>query len=74
MVGAGAGPWPEIGVNCEMMANANVDGESVDVKTKIAKVNTDTNKGESHGVTTDQFALLANFYMSKGNREGKVCI
>ena len=71
LVGAGAGPWPEVGVNCEMMANVNINGDWMDIKSKIAKVNPETKLGESHTISTDQFALMSNFYLSKGSRNGK---
>ncbi|XP_067934896.1 ester hydrolase C11orf54 homolog [Watersipora subatra] len=72
MVGAGAGPWPVVGANCELMANINVTGDTVDVRSKVAKVNAETQLGETQDIDTDAFALMGNFYLSKGNRDGKV--
>ena len=74
VVGAGAGPWPVVGVNSEMMANVKLNGDDMSIKTHIAKVNTETKLGEASTVNTDQFALLANFYISKGERNGKVSL
>lgn len=71
-MGPGAGPWPVVGVNSEMMANVHIDGDNMKIKTQIAKVNTDTKLGEASGIDTDQFALMANLYISKGERSGKV--
>jgi len=72
VIGAGAGPWPVVGTNSEMAANVCLQEGDVTVKTKIIKVNTDTMGGEEIDVDTDQFALMANFYLSQGKRDGKV--
>lgn len=56
------------------MANVLIDGDKMDIHTKIAKVNTETLLGEASSVDTDQFAVLGNLYISKGQRDGKVCI
>lgn len=71
-VGAGAGPWPEIGTNSEMMANVRL-GDDPQVKTYVAKVNPEDGSASTYPIKSDAFALMANLYLSNG-KPGKVCI
>lgn len=74
VVGAGAGPWPTVGSNSELMINVWLDGDCIDVKSQAAKVNPDTKQGEAHVLDTDQLAFMANLYVSRGDNLGKVCL
>ncbi|XP_066997889.1 ester hydrolase C11orf54 homolog isoform X1 [Anabrus simplex] len=73
IIGAGAGPWPHAGVNCEMMVNAEVIGNKVNNHTRIAKVNVadDSCILETLPDTESRFALLANLFCCEG-KSGKV--
>lgn len=70
VVGAGAGPWPLIGVNSEMMTNMTL-GENQKIQTRIATVDVDTGDGVLQQIDKDDFALMANLYVSDG-KPGKV--
>lgn len=73
MVGAGAGPWPHLGVNCELMVNLSVDGDEVDSQSRIAHVDT-TKKTcvlEQLPNSETRHALLANLFCCEG-KPGKV--
>ncbi|PNF39100.1 Ester hydrolase C11orf54-like protein [Cryptotermes secundus] len=73
LIGAGAGPWPYAGVNCEMIINLEVNGGKVNNHTRISKV--DTKDGscilERLPDTETRCALLANIFCSEG-KPGKV--
>ncbi|XP_075220839.1 ester hydrolase C11orf54-like isoform X2 [Lycorma delicatula] len=75
IIGAGAGPWPYAGTNCEMMANLKLteDGK-INNKTRIAKL-LNVEKGEFTleilPNSESRFALLGNFLLSEG-KLGKV--
>ncbi|KAJ9584126.1 hypothetical protein L9F63_021535 [Diploptera punctata] len=73
LIGAGAGPWPYAGVNCEMMANLEVKDGKVNNHTRISKVNTkdDSCILERLPDTESRCALLANIFCSEG-KPGKV--
>nr|BAN20564.1 conserved hypothetical protein [Riptortus pedestris] len=69
VIGAGAGPWPFIGKNAEMVANVYIDGNNVKSLTHIAKLKDDgTNNIEVSVLpnTETRFALLANLFFSEG--------
>ncbi|KAF4521510.1 hypothetical protein B566_EDAN001810 [Ephemera danica] len=74
LVGAGAGPWPHAGTNCEMIVNLELTGEEpAKNETWIAKV-----AGEDEHCVAEQLpkqetrgALLGNLYCSEG-APGKV--
>ncbi|GIY21323.1 hypothetical protein CEXT_542171 [Caerostris extrusa] len=70
IIGAGAGPRPHIGINCEMMANLKL-GEDENINTHIAKLNKD---GDCELVClkdNTQFCLLGNLFISEG-KPGRV--
>lgn len=63
LAGAGAGPWPYLGVNCEGIINLSVRNGSVEQGTRIVSV-------EPRGAET-RTALLGNYLLSDGS-PGKV--
>lgn len=73
LIGAGAGPWPYAGVNCEMMINLEVKGGEVNNHTRISKVNTVDGSCvlERLPDTETRCAVLANIFCSEG-KPGKV--
>nr|CAD7571519.1 unnamed protein product [Timema californicum] len=77
IIGAGAGPWPYAGVNCEvtlpMMVNAEVKQGAVNSHTRISKVNTQDGSCILERLPNDESrcALLANLFCSEG-KPGKV--
>ncbi|KAK6625401.1 hypothetical protein RUM43_005698 [Polyplax serrata] len=73
ITGAGAGPWPYAGTNCEMMINLKLDGDTVENKTRIAKVDTTNGKCLQEILPNNEcrHAVLSNLYCSLG-QEGKV--
>lgn len=73
IIGAGAGPWPYAGVNCEMMVNMEVHDQKVNNHTRIAKVNTTNDKCilEQLPDSETRCALLANLLCCEG-KPGKV--
>lgn len=68
VVGAGAGPFPYAGANCEGMININIFDGKVDQHTRIAKVNTQDGSAVQERLPNGEtrFALLGNFYASEG--------
>ncbi|KAK3910491.1 Ester hydrolase C11orf54-like protein [Frankliniella fusca] len=73
IIGAGAGPWPHAGTNCELMANLSVDGEKIENQSRIAKVD-QKNKGcllETLPEKETRHALLGNLFCTEG-KPGKV--
>lgn len=68
LIGAGAGPWPYAGVNCEMMVNLEVKNGKANNHTRIAKINTkdDSCILERLPDTETRCALLANIFCSEG--------
>ncbi|XP_069703022.1 ester hydrolase C11orf54 homolog [Periplaneta americana] len=73
LIGAGAGPWPYAGVNCEMMVNLEVKGGNANNHTRISKVNTKDGSCilERLPDSETRCALLANIFCSEG-KPGKV--
>lgn len=73
IIGAGAGPWPFIGVNCELMANLAIDGDKIDNQSRMAKVNTKDSGCILQILPNDEtrHALLGNLFCSEG-KPGKV--
>lgn len=73
VVGAGAGPWPHLNSNCELIMNLASTEVEVKNETRIASVNTINEKCVLEGLPTKEtrFALLANFFVSQG-KPGKV--
>ncbi|XP_025416016.1 ester hydrolase C11orf54 homolog isoform X2 [Sipha flava] len=69
IVGAGAGPWPYVGVNSEFIGNVKFSGNNHTInRSHFYKINPET-KGILHGnlpQNETRFALLANFYTSNG--------
>ncbi|XP_015117024.1 ester hydrolase C11orf54 homolog [Diachasma alloeum] len=70
VVGAGAGPWPRLSKNCEMMMNVVVSAKDLKNETRLSWVgrNEECILEESLGNDT-RFALLANLYVSEGTPE-----
>ncbi|KAK9497034.1 hypothetical protein O3M35_012824 [Rhynocoris fuscipes] len=68
IIGAGAGPWPYVGKNCEMMANVVINGSIVQ-RTYIAKVHDKTEQVDLSTLPDSElrFALLANLYACQGS-------
>ncbi|KAJ8679874.1 hypothetical protein QAD02_015661 [Eretmocerus hayati] len=66
--GAGAGPWPYINSNCEMMMNIMIDSSKVKSLTRIASVNKndETCVLETLKDSETRFALLANLFLCEG--------
>lgn len=74
MVGAGAGPWKVIGVNSELIANAQVtkDGsQAICCNSHTAKVNPDDGSCVLAKLETLSFNLMGNFLCSEG-KPGRV--
>ncbi|XP_051174439.1 ester hydrolase C11orf54 homolog [Leptopilina boulardi] len=73
VIGAGAGPWPYINTNCEMMMNVVLNTPKSSESTKISFV--DKNNGEcilkTLPANETRFALLANLFLCQGQL-GKV--
>ncbi|XP_066587383.1 ester hydrolase C11orf54 homolog [Prorops nasuta] len=72
VIGAGAGPWPYINSNCELMMNILISSSEVKNKSHIASVN---KEDQCHLQTLPnnetRLALLANLFVSEG-KPGKV--
>jgi len=70
MIGAGAGPWPHLGTNCEMMTNLAINGEQRN-HSRLASVvgnKTESPNRQLHTLPQDQTkcALLCNFLITRG--------
>lgn len=68
VIGAGAGPWPYLNCNCELMMNLAVSSSGIKNETRIAlvdKLNSNCTLQQLSGNET-RFAVLANFFVSKG--------
>ncbi|PAV91178.1 hypothetical protein WR25_19241 [Diploscapter pachys] len=66
VMGPGAGPWPIIGVNCEMVADANCAANKFE--TRVIKIEELTEKRYELSRTSEPtFNLLANLAISKPN-------
>merc|ERR1712136_436581 len=71
MIGAGAGPWPHLGTNSEMMTNLAINGEQHN-KSRLATVVDDKTANplrQLHTLPQDETncALLSNFLISRGH-------
>ena len=68
VIGAGAGPWPYLNSNCELIMNMKVSPSGVKNETRIASV--DTKRGDCVVQTLPnketRLALLANLFVSEG--------
>ncbi|KAJ8725335.1 hypothetical protein PYW08_003518 [Mythimna loreyi] len=78
LAGAGAGPWPYLGVNCEGIINLSIRNGTVDQGTRIVSVEpVGAAKGQSGYKqqrlpnTETRTALLGNYLLSEG-KPGKV--
>ncbi|KAF9411173.1 hypothetical protein HW555_009946 [Spodoptera exigua] len=78
LAGAGAGPWPHIGVNCEGIINLSIRNGSVEQGTRIVSIEpVGAAKGKSGYLqrrlpnTETRTALLGNYLLSEG-KPGKV--
>ncbi|CAK1582385.1 unnamed protein product [Parnassius mnemosyne] len=78
LAGAGAGPWPYIGVNCEGIINVSVRGGEVEQGTRVVSVQpVGAAKGSSSYLqrrlpkNETRSALLGNYLLSDG-QSGKV--
>ncbi|XP_076234081.1 ester hydrolase C11orf54 homolog [Calliopsis andreniformis] len=73
VIGAGAGPWPHINSNCELMMNMKVSPSGVENDTHISSVDKTNGKCVLQTLPNDEtrFALLANLFVSEG-KPGKV--
>jgi len=73
IIGAGAGPFPYIGVNCEGIVNLKLENGTVDQQTRVSKVA----GSDEHMIVQvlpnneTRIALLGNLYASEG-KSGKV--
>jgi len=70
VIGAGAGPWPFINRNAEMMPNLLVrEDKSVVQKTRITRTNDDDGSYETLELPEEESrnALLGNIFLSEGN-------
>lgn len=68
MIGAGAGPWPHLNTNCEMMANLLLnDGHDLVNATRLATIDGSGSR-KLHQVPPSQTgcALLSNLLVSRG--------
>ncbi|XP_050535250.1 ester hydrolase C11orf54 homolog [Daktulosphaira vitifoliae] len=68
IIGAGAGPWPYSGVNCELAGNVYSSCNNVINGTRLVKVNPKNKSYILEKLPTNEtrFALLANYYSSNG--------
>ncbi|KAG8040812.1 hypothetical protein G9C98_001800 [Cotesia typhae] len=72
VIGAGAGPWPQLSRNCEMMMNVVIDSDEIKNQTKLAWVGEDNQCVLQNCKESDtRLALLANLFVSEG-KPGKV--
>lgn len=68
VIGAGAGPWPYINSNCELMMNLVISSSGIKNETRIASVDKSSGncKLETLNDNETRLALLANLFISKG--------
>lgn len=73
VVGAGAGPWPYLNSNCELMMNVAISPGNVKTGTHIASVNKTSGSCKLQTIPNEEtrFALLANLFATEG-KPGKV--
>ncbi|KAI4495910.1 hypothetical protein M0802_008316 [Mischocyttarus mexicanus] len=68
VIGAGAGPWPYLNSNCELMMNLVISSSGIKNETRIASVDkaNENCKLETLIGNETRLALLANLFVSKG--------
>ncbi|XP_015172505.1 PREDICTED: ester hydrolase C11orf54 homolog [Polistes dominula] len=68
VIGAGAGPWPYINSNCELMMNLVISSSGIKNETRIASVDKSSGncKLETLNRNETRLAILANLFVSKG--------
>ena len=68
VVGAGAGPWPYLNSNCELIMNMKVSPSGVKNETRIASVDTKSGDCALQNLPNKEtrLALLANLFVSEG--------
>uniref|UniRef100_A0A0B7ARP3 DUF1907 domain-containing protein n=1 Tax=Arion vulgaris TaxID=1028688 RepID=A0A0B7ARP3_9EUPU len=70
LIGAGAGPHLNVGVNCELVCNAKL-GLNARNRTRIVKVDEKVGTFKLEEETSGEFSLMGNFLISEG-KPGKV--
>ncbi|CAB3397608.1 unnamed protein product [Caenorhabditis bovis] len=66
VIGPGAGPWPIVGVNNEMVADVNLKTNKT--STKIAKIDEESPKGYAISIVAEpKFSLMANLALSEAD-------
>lgn len=73
VIGAGAGPWPYVQSNCELIMNVAISPSGINNETRVYSVDRINGSCIQEGLPTDEtrFALLANLFLSEG-KLGKV--
>ncbi|KAK1133178.1 hypothetical protein K0M31_014532 [Melipona bicolor] len=73
VIGAGAGPWPYLNSNCELIMNLIVSSSNVQNGTRISSVNTANGNCVLQTLPDNEtrLALLANLFVTEG-KPGKV--
>ena len=68
VIGAGAGPWPYLNSNCELIMNMKVSPSGVENETRIASVDTKSGDCVLQNLPNKEtrLALLANLFVSEG--------
>ena len=68
VIGAGAGPWPYLNSNCELIMNMKVSPSGVKNETRIASVDTKSGDCVLQNLPNKEtrLALLANLFVSEG--------
>ncbi|XP_035742224.1 ester hydrolase C11orf54 homolog [Vespa mandarinia] len=68
VIGAGAGPWPYLNCNCELMMNLVISSSEIKNETRIASVDKSSEKCtlEILNGNETRLALLANLFLSQG--------
>lgn len=69
--GPGAGPWPIVGQNCEMVADVNL--KTGEVGTRIAEINSNSDKRYVQRIIDEpKFSLMANLALSDADKSSTV--
>ncbi|PIC28115.1 hypothetical protein B9Z55_020137 [Caenorhabditis nigoni] len=69
--GPGAGPWPVVGQNCEMVADVNL--KTGKVGTRIAEIDIKTDKlYVQRSIDVPKFSLMANLALSDADNSSRV--
>lgn len=71
LVGAGAGPWPYVGVNCEGIINLSVESGRVQQGTRVVSVADRSYRQQQLPDSETRIALMGNYLLSDG-KPGKV--